>query len=48
MCSDLFNKLLLRSDLLLTFKSYCQNEENYKINNFYKIFQIIFLSKITQ
>ena len=45
-CGSLFNKLLMKSNPLPLFKSYCKNGENYEINSFYKIFQILFLSQI--
>ena len=46
MYDNLFNKLLVKNNILLTFKSSCQNEENYEINSFYKIYQILFYQKL--
>ena len=48
MYDTLFIKLFMNSNHLLTFKSCCQNEENYEINSYYKIYQTQFCSHITK
>ena len=34
----------MKNNHLSAFKNYCQNEKNYEISNFYKIYQTLFLS----
>ena len=43
---NLFNKLLIKSNIPPTFKRYCQNRENYKISSFLKNLPNTILSQI--